>query len=525
MSARPGFEWLSRRLLGAVRIGGSELPSVSLEGVFRDGLVYRAGPDRRVELAARRRALEERIAGLEELAGSAPSLAGDARSADAEAAALRSAAAGRGRLEEALAQLAAARGSEEDAAGALPGLEAAAESAGRAAEERQRSLLESERSRVEQEAERRRLDGERGRWRERAADLGRRLEAVDADLATVEASRSGRLARLAEFRAGLEAARKGEPELRRAVAEAQARLDAAERESPGGEAELAQVARRLVTLEEARVDARLKSRTLEGNLELISREAELLEARMEEIRGRMPMGQAPEEVPGGKAREREMRQLERRLEEIGPVNPLAETEHAELAARSSTLEEQLADIEAARLDLEKLVDRLRREEDSRYEAVFGAVAVNFQEYFAELSAGGKATLSHVAGDDGPRSGVDVLVQPPRKRLQNLTLLSSGERSLTALALVLALEEVNPSPFMILDEVDAALDDANVGRYGDLLRRLGRHRQLLVITHNHVTMANADALYGIHLDESGRSSLVSVSLEEIRTPAAHRAATA
>ena len=525
VSARPGFEWLSRRLLGAVRIGGSELPSVSLEGVFRDGLVYRAGPDRRVELAARRRALEERIAGLEELAGSAPSLAGEARSADAEAAALRSAAAGRGRLEEALAQLAAARGSEEDAAGALPGLEAAAESAGRAAEERQRSLLESERSRVEQEAERRRLDGERGRWRERAADLGRRLEAVDADLATVEASRSGRLARLGVSRAGLEAARKGEPDLHEAVAAAQARLDAAERESPGGEAELAQVARRLVTLEEARVDARLKSRTLEGNLELISREAELLEARMEEIRGRMPMGQAPEEVPGGKAREREMRQLERRLEEIGPVNPLAETEHAELAARSSTLEEQLADIEAARLDLEKLVDRLRREEDSRYEAVFGAVAVNFQEYFAELSAGGKATLSHVAGDDGPRSGVDVLVQPPRKRLQNLTLLSSGERSLTALALVLALEEVNPSPFMILDEVDAALDDANVGRYADLLRRLGRHRQLLVITHNHVTMANADALYGIHLDESGRSSLVSVSLEEIRTPAAHRAATA
>ena len=239
----------------------------------------------------------------------------------------------------------------------------------------------------------------------------------------------------------------------------------------------------------------------------------------------MPMGQAPEEVPGGKAREREMRQLERRLEEIGPVNPLAESEFAELTARCSTLEEQLADIEAARLDLEQLVDRLREEEDSRYEAVFGAVAVNFQEYFAELSAGGKATLSHVPGADGPRSGVDVLVQPPRKRLQNLTLLSSGERSLTALALVLALEEVNPSPFMILDEVDAALDDANVSRYGELLQRLGRHRQLLVITHNHVTMACANTLYGIHLDESGRSSLVSVSLEDVRPPAGARAATA
>src|SRR5207237_9745856 len=156
--------------------------------------------------------------------------------------------------------------------------------------------------------------------------------------------------------------------------------------------------------------------------------------------------------------------------------------------------------------LEVLIRRLRAEEEERYDVVFGAVAANFQEYFAELTAGGKATLRHVAGDDGPRSGVEILVQPPRKRLQNVTLLSSDERSLTALALVLALEEVNPSPFTILDEVDAALDDANVSRYGELLQRLGRHRQLLVITHNHVTMACANTLYGIHLDESGPSSL-------------------
>ena len=177
-----------------------------------------------------------------------------------------------------------------------------------------------------------------------------------------------------------------------AVDQARRQLAEAEGESPGGEAELAEVARKLVALEEARVDARLRSRTLEGNLELIAREVELLEARMEEIRERMPMGQAPEEVPGGKAREREMRQLERQLEEIGPTNPLAESEHSELAARFATLDEQLADIEAARLDLEQLVARLREEEDSRYDTVFGAVAAGFQEYFAELTAGGKATL-------------------------------------------------------------------------------------------------------------------------------------
>jgi len=237
---------------------------------------------------------------------------------------------------------------------------------------------------------------------------------------------------------------------------------------------------------------------------------------MTELRDRMPAGMAPEEVPGGKAREREMRQLERRLHEIGPVNELAEQECAELEERYRTLIAQLDDIGAARTDLETLIARLREEEETRYEAVFGAVAANFQEFFLELTAGGKATLRHADGAEGPRSGVEILVQPPKKRMQNISLLSSGERALTALALVVALQEINPAPFTILDEVDAALDDANVGRYGELLERLGRDRQLMIITHNHLTMASAASLYGVHLDESGSSHLVSVRLEDIQT---------
>ena len=260
-------------------------------------------------------------------------------------------------------------------------------------------------------------------------------------------------------------------------------------------------------------------------MELVARETELLQARMEEIRSRMPDGVAPEEVPGGKAREREMRGLERRLEEIGPTNSLADSECRELEERYQNLAEQLEDITKARADLEDLISKLREEEESRYEAVFGAVAANFHEYFAELNPGGRATLRHAEGDDGPRTGVEILVQPPRKRLQNVTLLSSGERSLAALALVLALDEVNPSPFTILDEVDAALDDANVDRFGQMVARLGAQRQFLVITHNHVTMSYASTLYGIHLDESGSSHLVSVRLEDIRKPASRAATTA
>src|SRR5439155_27026542 len=131
-------------------------------------------------------------------------------------------------------------------------------------------------------------------------------------------------------------------------------LAAAEHDAPEDEAEMAEGAKRLVALEEARIDSRLRTGTLEGNLELITRETELLQARMDEIRSRMPDGVAPEEVRGGKAREREMRGLERRLEEIGPTNALADSECRERAERYQTLAEQLEDMSAGRTDLAQL---------------------------------------------------------------------------------------------------------------------------------------------------------------------------
>src|SRR5262249_8180722 len=183
------------------------------------------------------------------------------------------------------------------------------------------------------------------------------------------------------------------------VESARTSLAEAELESPGEEAELAETAKRLVAAEEGRVDARLKISTLEGGRGLHQREAELAGARMAELRDRMPAGMAPGEGPGGKTREREMRELERGLHEIGPVNELAEQECAELEERYSTLITQLDDIGAARADLETLIARLREEEETRYEAVFGAVAANFEEFFCELTAGGRATLQHAAGSE------------------------------------------------------------------------------------------------------------------------------
>ena len=436
---REGYETIARRLLGGVILGRD----VTLDGVYREPGLIRAGADPRVAMETRRADLQRRISALESQAALAPDAAGNVR-----------------RLRQQL---------------------------------------------------------DRGR-------VLARLASVDEELVRLGAASEDRRARRDQAEQGLAAALDAVPELRKAAEVARDALAAIEKEAPEDEAEMAESARKLVALEEARIDARLKVGTLEGNLELISREAELLQARMEEIRSRMPDGVAPEEIPGGKSREREMRQLERRIEEIGPTNALADSECREVEERYQTLAEQLEDITKAREDLEDLIGKLRQEEDSRYEAVFGAVAANFHEYFAELNPGGRATLRHADGDDGPRTGVEILVQPPRKRLQNVTLLSSGERSLAALALVLALDEVNPSPFTILDEVDAALDDANVDRFGRMVARLGAARQFLVITHNHVTMSYASTLYGIHLDESGSSHLVSVRLDDIRKPATRAAAT-
>jgi len=507
----PGFEAVARRLLGGIVVGRE----VSREGLYRKPGLIRSGSDPRVALSARRRRLMDEVGEVEPVAAQARARTERSRAAEARLRELRAAAGQRQRLDEVAAQVAASREAEAAESARLPDLERAALEAEAAAAEQRRALDEHDKLLAEHGAEVHRLELDRAHWRDRVKDLVRQLRSVNDDIASLERSRESQLKRAAQAeRRGGEVA-SALPALRDRVAVAQANLEQAESDSPDEEAELAEAARRLVSADEARVDARLKISTLEGGVGLHKRETELAQARMDELRERMPAGLAPEEVPGGKAREREMRQLERRLNEIGPVNELAEAECAEIEARYQTLIAQLDDITGARSDLETLIKQLREEEETRYEAVFGAVAANFQEFFSELTAGGKATLRHADGVEGPRSGVEILVQPPRKRMQNISLLSSGERALTALALVVGLQEVNPAPFTILDEVDAALDDANVVRYGAVLERLGRDRQFMIITHNYLTMASCSALYGVHLDESGSSHLVSVRLEDLQ----------
>jgi chromosome segregation protein len=215
--------------------------------------------------------------------------------------------------------------------------------------------------------------------------------------------------------------------------------------------------------------------------------------------------------------EREVSRLQRRLDAVGAVNLLAPEEYAQVRDRCDSLAAQLGDLEAASAQLNELRQRLEDEIDSRFRTVFQSVAVNFQEFFGELFEGGRATLrvESPEGEDGNPldEGVEILAQTPGKRLQPLTLLSGGERALTALAFLFALQAVNPSPFYVLDEVDAALDDANVVRFNRVLKRLSADQQFLIVTHNHSTMAQAEVLYGVTLGEHGISRIVSVRLHQ------------
>jgi len=213
--------------------------------------------------------------------------------------------------------------------------------------------------------------------------------------------------------------------------------------------------------------------------------------------------------------EREVSRLQRRLDSMGAVNLLAPQEYAQVRDRCDSLTGQLRDLESASAQLLELRQRLEHEIDERFRTVFHSVAINFQEFFQELFEGGKATLRLEAQPGGSPldEGVEILAQTPGKRLQPLTLLSGGERALTALAFLFALQAVNPSPFYVLDEVDAALDDANVVRFNRVLRRLSADQQFLIVTHNHSTMAQAEVLYGVTLGDHGVSRIVSVRLEQ------------
>ena len=201
------------------------------------------------------------------------------------------------------------------------------------------------------------------------------------------------------------------------------------------------------------------------------------------------------------------------IDELGPVNLNAIEQFEELNERYTFLNEQRTDLREAKETLEQIINEMDREVEGRFKDTFHAVQDHFTTVFKQLFGGGQAEL-RLTEDDYLSAGVDIIVQPPGKKLQHLSLLSGGERALSAIALLFAILKVRSAPFVILDEVEAALDEANVIRYAQYLNELSEQTQFIVITHRKGTMEFSDRLYGVTMQESGVSKLVSVNLNTI-----------
>jgi chromosome segregation protein len=203
--------------------------------------------------------------------------------------------------------------------------------------------------------------------------------------------------------------------------------------------------------------------------------------------------------------------LREKLAKIGEVNVAAIDELRELEERAQFLRTQKADLERSLADLERTIQRLNRASRTKFAETFVAVNAKFQEVFPQLFRGGEARLVLTDEHNPLESGVEIVVRPPGKKLETTTLLSGGEKALVAVSLIFSLFLINPTPFCFLDEVDAPLDDANIGRFTTLLTDMSRRSQFIVITHNKRTMQAADVLYGVTMEEPGASKLISVAM--------------
>ncbi len=206
-------------------------------------------------------------------------------------------------------------------------------------------------------------------------------------------------------------------------------------------------------------------------------------------------------------------ELKDKLARMGEVNMGALAEYEELKTRFDFLTKQQEDLEASLASLERVIQKINRTSKERFLQTFQLVNEKFQLLFPKLFRGGRARLVLTDENNLLETGVDVVAQPPGKKLQSITLLSGGEKALTAVSLIFSIFQIKPSPFCILDEVDAPLDEANVERYNELLREMTPQTQFVVITHNKQTMSRSDALYGITMQEPGISQLVSVDLKQ------------
>jgi chromosome segregation protein len=400
----------------------------------------------------------------------------------------------------------------------LPELEAE-----EAARLRRAEAMAAARSRVDAEAaaveaSRTDLDKRRTALADRRAYLQQRLGQVEARLVgSVEARRQ------AEARRGeLDAAERALDRLAAFVGDRLGFMDEQLRDMQARRQRETDAQRALsVELDGLRRERAAKERTL-GELRERAQRAELDEAevrlRLEqaielcrtqlEVEPEAAIRAEPPELPDGMTPAARVRELERELRVMGPVNPLALEEFEALSERHTFLSGQLDDVKASRRELNKVIRAIDEEVVRVFAAAFADVSENFEQLFATLFPGGWGRLRLTNPDDLLNTGIEVEAKPSGKNIKKLSLLSGGERSLTALAFLFAVFRSRPSPFYVMDEVEAALDDVNLHRFLDLVAEFRREAQLIVVTHQKRTMEAADCLYGVTMQSGGSSKVVS-----------------
>jgi len=369
----------------------------------------------------------------------------------------------------------------------------------------ERSLAADRNRMTEAEAEIRRWKSRSGEAGKRLSDMSAREQAISEERATL-AGRPEALANEAET-----LARESEDLAGRATA-AQRREREAETALRAAEATHAQAGESLSLAREARAGAAARA---EAAVAARTETNRLCGERFECPPPVLPekMGFDSTQAASAQAEQAELERLSIERERLGPVNLIAAQELEELETQQETSRAESAEIAQAIHQLRGSIGSLNREGRQRLLAAFEAVDTHFQRLFTTLFSGGQARLELVESDDPLEAGLEILAQPPGKRLSTLTLLSGGEQALTAIALIFALFLTNPAPICVLDEVDAPLDDANVERFCDLLDQMVRDTdtRYLIVTHNAVTMSRMHRLFGVTMVEKGISRLVSVDL--------------
>jgi len=220
-----------------------------------------------------------------------------------------------------------------------------------------------------------------------------------------------------------------------------------------------------------------------------------------------------EQPPLGPEAGEEIEDLKRKLSRLGSVNMEALQELVELESRAKDLKLQYDDLTAAQRSLQEIIAQINQDSKRLFGQTFVTVRGHFQELFRKLFGGGRADVVLEDENDILDCGIEIIAQPPGKELRSISLMSGGEKTMTAVALLLAIFQSKPSPFCILDEVDAALDEANIGRFSSVLREFLELSQFILITHSKKTMAIADMIYGITMQESGISKRVAIRFED------------